>query len=202
MSNLRYNITDWHQLANVESNNSRDLYIKVGDIIQNDVLEGLRIQVMHKTFGALYVIVLNATGSLVTVPEESQPTEPTTADILAELAKWGFDVVFEEVKYLPPGQLDFLASLKGLCFDKIRILNVKGSTGVSSVPYLVVFNIIQNPKWLSNTYAATEKEFTDSLKNGSVINISATGKGKQWSWSWLDFVGDIQDILDQNHYGE
>lgn len=204
-NNLHYNITDWHQLVQVKSNNSRDLSIKVADIIQNDILQGLRIQVCHKTYGVLFVYILNARGSIVTNPSEGTPFELSTSEILSELAKWGFDVTYEVVKYLPQSQLAYLSTLLALNYDKLRVLGVRGNRNAEALtakPYLVVFNIEQNPDWINNSYIATQSEFDRALQEGSAINISNTGTANAWDWSWLNFVANIEDILSQNHYGE
>lgn len=194
---LRYVITDWHQLKNAKSNNSRALSIKVADLLQSDILTGLRIQVYHDDYGPLYAVVLNAQGSIVTEINNNMVIEPTTEYILSELHKWGFIIEFEQALYLPQGQLDFLAELKDLGYDKLRMLNVWHiENGIKQFkPYIVVFNVTQNPTWLNNGYAAAESELLGALKNGSAVNISATSKANIWSWGWLTFVADIDDIL-------
>ena len=194
---LSYSITDWHQLKNIKSNNSRELSIKIADLIHSNVLTGLRIQVYHEQYGPLYTCVLNAQGTIVTEINNNMTTEPTTDYILKELAKWGFDVQFDQELNLPQGQLDFLAELKDLGYDKLRVLNVWTieNTIQTFTPYIIVFNVSQNPDWLNNDYAASEQEFLNSLKNGSAVNISATSKANIWSWGWLNFVANIDDIL-------
>jgi hypothetical protein len=194
---LTYSITDWHQLKNVKSNNSRDLSIKVADLLHSNVLTGLRIQVYHTEYGPLYAVVLNAQGTIVTEINDNMVVEPSTEDILAELHKWGFEVQFNQQLNLPQGQLDFLAELKDLGYDKLRILNVWTMQNAikTFTPYIIVFNVAQNPDWINNGYAASEKEFLNSLKNGSAVNISATSKANIWSWGWLTFVANIDDIL-------
>jgi hypothetical protein len=194
---LTYSITDWHQLKNVKSNNSRDLSIKVADLLHSNVLTGLRIQVYHTEYGPLYAVVLNAQGTIVTEINDNMAVEPSTEDILAELHKWGFEVQFNQQLNLPQGQLDFLAELKDLGYDKLRILNVWTMQNAikTFTPYIIVFNVAQNPDWINNGYAASEQEFLNSLKNGSAVNISATSKANIWSWGWLTFVANIDDIL-------
>lgn len=194
---LTYSITDWHQLKNVKSNNSRDLSIKVADLLHSNVLTGLRIQVYHTEYGPLYAVVLNAQGTIVTEINDNMVVEPSTEDILAELHKWGFEVQFDQQLNLPQGQLDFLAELKDLGYDKLRILNVWTMQNAikTFTPYIVVFNVAHNPDWINNGYAASEQEFLNSLKNGSAVNISATSKANIWSWGWLTFVANIDDIL-------
>ena len=194
---LRYTITDWHQLKNVKSNNSRELSIKVADLLHSDVLTGLRIQVKHEQYGPLYTVVLNAQGTIVTEVNNNVVVEPTTDEILAELNKWGFIVEFDQKLYLPQGQIDFLTELKSLGYDKLRILPVYTvRLGKKEYkPYIIVFNSEYNANWLINTYAASEQEFMNALKDGFAVNISATSKANIWSWQWLDFVANIDDIL-------
>lgn len=196
---LTYSITDWHQLKNVKSNNSRYLHISVADLIQADILTGLRIQVKHEQYGPLFTCVLNAQGTIVTEVNDNITVEPTTEQILAELNKWGFEVQFDQKLNLPQGQLDFLSELRSLGYDKLRILPVYTMRfGKKEYkPYIIVFNVSTNPDWLVNTYGASEQEFLKALKEGSAVNISATSKANIWSWGWLDFVADIDDILNE-----
>lgn len=194
---LRYSITDWHQLKGIQSNNSRLLHIAVADLIQANILTGLRIQVKHEQYGPLFTCVLNAQGSIVSEVNNNVVVEPTTDEILAELNKWGFIVEFDQKLNLPQGQIDFLTELKALGYDKLRILPVYTMRyGKKEYkPYIVVFNVTNNADWLINTYAASEQEFLKALKEGSAVNISATSKANIWSWGWLDFVANIDDIL-------
>ena len=194
---LRYSITDWHQLKGIQSNNSRLLHIAVADLIQANILTGLRIQVKHEQYGPLFTCVLNAQGSIVSEVNNNVVVEPTTDEILAELNKWGFIVEFDQKLNLPQGQVDFLTELKALGYDKLRILPVYTMRyGKKEYkPYIVVFNVTNNADWLINTYAASEQEFLKALKEGSAVNISATSKANIWSWGWLDFVANIDDIL-------
>lgn len=121
---LKYNISDWHQLKDVKSNNSRDLYILVSDLIQNDRLTGLRIQVLHKAFGVLFACILNAQGSIVSEFNNNMTLELTTKQIIGELKKYGFLVSYNPRNHLPGNQIEYLMTLKGLGYDKLRILNV------------------------------------------------------------------------------
>lgn len=197
---LRYEITDWHQLSAAKSNNSRDLSIKVSDLINSKVLTGIRIRIEHSTYGTLFTYVVNAAGAIITEPSSGTVFTLSNDEILAELAKYGFFITFDEKLHLPPAQINFLQELLSLGYDKLRILNVYENRSLirEAKTYIVVFNIKENPNWLDNDYAATTKEFTEALLNGSAVNISASDQSHKWSWSWLDFVANIQDILDDN----
>lgn len=197
---LRYNISDWHQLVDVKSNNSQDLYISVSDFVQDKRLYGLRIQVKHKSFGVLFSCIVNAQGSLFSEISENIIYEFTPEQILLQLEVFGFLVTFNPRQHLPKNQIEFLRKLQGFQFDKIRILNVWHSeNGVKCFKWCVVaFNIKENPDWINNGYSPSEKEFKQSLENGSAMNISALSKDNHWNWSWLNYVANISDILEDN----
>ena len=195
---LRYEITDWHQLTQCQSNNSRDLRIMVSDIIRETILTGLRIQVVHNLYGPLFVCVINASGSLITVPTGSEQIEFTTERILQELAKYGFFVTYNQKSELPTDQLDFLNTIMGLGYDKLRLLNVKIDM-LTAKTYLIVFDINKAPvTWLTNTYVSNLSEYTVVVRDGGAINI--TDNASKWQWNWLDFIANISDILEENNY--
>lgn len=199
---LRYNISDWRQLINVKSNISTKLSIKVSDILNAPILTGLRIRVYHAEYGDLYTCVLGAEGSLVSEDPSVIDFEPSTDEILKTLSKYGFLVTYDQQRNLPQDQLEFLASLSGLEYDKLRLVTVWNiSNGVKQFKtYAVVFKISENPTWINNGYSPSEKEFTESLRNGSVVNLSASSQTHKWNWSWLTFVANIEDILSENNY--
>lgn len=201
MSNpLRYEIVDWHQAIDARSNNDADLRIRVTDFINDERLTGLRISVVHPNFGVLFTCVLNAKGTMVTEINDNMTYELTTEQVIDSLAKYGFIIVYKQKSELPADQLTFLETLLNLGFDKLRILNVYtvefGERRYK--PYIVVFNVTENPEWLINTHTASYTEFTTALANGSAVNIAATSQVRQWSWGWLDFVANISDILAEN----
>ena len=201
MSNpLRYEIVDWHQAVDARSNNDADLRIKVTDFINDDRLTGLRISVVHPSFGVLFTCVLNAHGTFISEINENISYELTTDQILSALAKYGFIIVYKQKSELPADQLAYLETLLNLGFDKLRILSVYTvEFGEKKYkPYIIVFNVKDNPKWLDINYTAPYYEFTDSLAKGSAVNLSATSMVKSWSWGWLNFVANISDILAEN----
>ena len=160
---LRYNITSWDQLPQCLSNNSRNLKIDVSHFFNNDLLCGLRISVVHRAYGVLFSCMLGASGDLITSSnyyddvEEPRAFELTPKQILDELYKFGFCIYYEQREHLSPGQIDYLITLKGLHYDKIRVLGVKGvknGTDVFSTK-VVAFNSENHSQWLDNTYRAS-----------------------------------------------
>lgn len=201
MSNpLRFEITDWHQAVNAMSNNSVDLKIKVTDFINDERLSGTRISIWHPDFGTLFSCVVCASGTLITDINANMSYELTTEQILKELEKYGFIIVYKQKSHLPEGQLAFLRTLQGLGYDKLRILDVSteelGKRRYKA--YIIVFNVAKNPTWVVNTHIASESEFLHALQIGSAVNISEASRQNHWDWGWLDFVANISDILEEN----
>ena len=196
---LRYSITDWHQAPAAKSNNSDKLHIHVTDLITTEI-SGLCISVEHDELGTLFATLVNASGTDLTPDESELVFELPLETIIHILYTFGFIIEFDEKLHLPTSQIEFLRSLQGLNFDKLRVLNVRKQAGAEITTadwYVVAFNAQKNPNWLMNMYVASWKEFQDAISSGSAINLSdATNRDiHRWSWNWLNFVANISDIL-------
>lgn len=198
---LSYRITKWSQATQARSNNDPDLRIKYTDFINDDKLTGHRLSVVHPLYGTLFCCVLNAHGSMITDVSANVSYEPTTDQILQALEKYGFIIIYKQASELPTSQLEYLSVLNNLGFDKLRILEVYTEKygDREYKPYIVVFNITQNPEWLDIKHTASYPEFADALANGSAVNVSSASKKNDWSWGWLDFVANIEDIIEENN---
>lgn len=196
---LRYAISDWRQASNCLSNMSRSLKIVVTDFIQDCRLNGLRLQVVHDTFGVLFAYVIDAKGGIINDTQGS--SNLSTNEILQQLSRYGFFITFREYEHLSGDQIQYLMTLSSLHFDKIRILDVwKAPLGTKEFKqYIVAFNIEQNPDWLNAGYCPSEEEFTNALTEGSAINITEISKSQNYRWDWLyNWVADIGDIIASN----
>lgn len=204
---LRYNISSWRQLPQCLSNNSRHLHIHTTDFMFSDPdyahpLRGFRISVDHEFYGTLFACMLNAKGDIVSpintdcMIEGPISYELSTSEILSELAKFGFIISYEPRKHLSGSQLQYLMTLKGLHFDKLRRLAVNALNDTKV--YLVVFNSKDHPQWLNNGYSPNKHEFSNALLAGTALNISEILDSKRYSWDWLDYVANIDDILKDN----
>lgn len=190
---LQYSITSWRQATKCLSNNSKDLHIKVADVISEPLLSGMRISVESNTFGTLFSTMINATGSMISNPHED---EMTTDEILMQLQKYGFNISYDMQAHLPIAQVEYLLTLQGLSYDKIRILGVRINNQVDNAkPYVVAFKVSAHPKWLLNTYIVTRQEFQDALVAGTAINLTDVSKTKDFNWDWLTYVANIDDII-------
>lgn len=205
---LRYNISDWSQLAQCKSNTSTDLYITVKHVIDDGSgrLSGTVIQVEHTQFGVLFACMVNSKGSILNSdPISSKILEMTTEEILKELNKFGFIVTFEINQHLSGAQISYLITLDGLGFDKIRKLAVSstdrsGHTSISD--YLVAFNIEHCPNWITSNYTCKKSEYLDALDSGNAINITNYSQSQQFDWTWLTYVANISDIIRDNGYAD
>ena len=201
---LRYKISSWKQLPKCRSNNDEGLRITVAEISNNDLLSGLRIQVVDSWCGVLFSEILNAKGALVSSSKDAGASiisyQLDDNTILKELRKYGFIIYYEPREHLAQSQLEILKSLQGFHFDKLRKLNVYEYNGITKSYkwYVVGFKVCEHPQWLANTYEASKDEFTKSLVSGTAINISELASMKDFDWSWLDYVANIEDILKDN----
>ena len=193
MADLRYEISDWHQLPQCKSNTSTQLSIKVSDILNDARLSAIRITVYHESFGDLYTVLIDPEGTIM-----YQPFEIETKTVLSALASFGFLVRFSEREHLSGNSIQKLMTLQMLGFDKIRRLTVLDrKTGRKEV-YIVGFMINKLPNWIYNEYESDTTEFNVALQTGVAINISALSYFQNMNWSWLDYVANISDILEDN----
>lgn len=198
---LRYKISSLNQLPECMSNNSRQLHIRVAEIINDSRLQGTLVRLDHDDFGTLFACLVGGSGSLLSPDATNHFPEFTIQEILTELKKYGFEIYFNPEEALSGEQLSYLVTLNDLGFDKIRMLNVYeylDSGALSFTPTVVAFKIDAHGDWLNNSYCATLSEFQRGLTNGTAINVSAISKEKKFSWSWLTFVANIEDILRDN----
>lgn len=196
MSEQIFIISDWYQLSRAWSSTSTKLRIAVSKIADRPALDATCIRVIHDDYGVVFAATVHAEGMIL----EEQPTGGifylTPDQILSELYKWGFNVEFSDRENLSADQLDYLETIKGLGFDKLRVLPVIKNTACTN--HLVAFNVEQNPNWLAQTYRAYYNEFCTALENGTAIDLTNVSESKQFDWTWLDYVANIDDILQDN----
>lgn len=196
---LKYRISKLSQLPQCKSNNSRDLSIRVEELIQSDILTGTKVSVVHADFGTLFATVVNAKGNLVSNDFTDHIYTIPWDVIEQELAKYGFIVQYREETVLRKEQVEYLKTLQGFKFDKIRFITVERTVKsiITAETMIVAFNIEQNPQWLHNTYNPSYQEYVQALENGSVMNISNISETHDFSWDWLwGKVLSISDILE------
>lgn len=195
---LRYKITSWMQLSQCLSNN--DPCLKASAIkITDDRLQGTVVKVTHKKYGCLFAYLVEGTG--VDVENPSIPTL-TPKEILIELRRFGFFVVYDVIGTLPGEVIEYLITLDKLGYDKIRYMLISEPTlfGTEKDPdyFVTAFKIKDHPDWINNTYRARTDEFQDALMAGTAINITSISEEKHFDWSFLkDYVLNISDIIEE-----
>ena len=195
---LRYNISSWHQLPKCLSNTSSELHIKVADMLQNNELTGTRISIEHSRFGVLFATVVHATGMLIEQNSYTIPTELTPAQILNELARYGFYVTYDPISELSGAQIEYLLVVDKLGYDKIRLVSLPDADTQTSRAddYVVAFQVEANPLWVNANYAPSAAEFRKAICDGTAFNLSAISKTEKFSWGWLrNFVANIKDVV-------
>ena len=199
---LRYEISNWDQAVQCLSNNSTKLHIRISHINNDQNFSGIRIAVEHDMYGILFSTVIQAEGEIITPLGDD---ELTTDDILLQLSKFGFLIEYAKNDRMTEEQIEYLITLDGLLFDKIRVLpvveyNYIGSRDVKT--HVVVFQSDKLPKWLNENIAISRKEFLDALGKGGALNLDGISETKKFNWDWLDFVGNIKDIINDYIYAK
>lgn len=201
---LRYNISNWMQLAECKSNNSTDLYITVRQIIDDGShrLQGINILVNHNQYGTLFACLVNSSGTLLTPdPDSGIIKEFSTEEILVELNKFGFDVTFEINQHLSGNQISYLMTINDLGYDKLRRLYVQDKPDGGYSEYIVVFNVAKCPDWVEpNNSCCGKKPFVDALMSSGAMNLTDLKQTKGFDWTWLTYVANIEDIIRENSY--
>lgn len=202
---LRYNISNWMQLAECKSNNSTDLYITVRQIIDDGShrLQGINILVNHNQYGTLFACLVNSSGTLLTPdPDSGIIKEFSTEEILVELNKFGFDVTFEINQHLSGNQISYLMTINDLGYDKLRRLYVQDKPDGGYSEYIVVFNVDKCPDWISDNddFTCGKKPFVEALMSSGAMNLTDLEQTKGFDWTWLTYVANIEDIIRENSY--
>lgn len=199
---LRYEISNWDQAVQCLSNNSTKLHIRISHINNNQNFSGIRIAVEHDIYGILFSTVIQAEGEIITPLGDD---ELTTDDILVQLSKFGFLITYAYNDRMTEEQIEYLITLDGLKFDKIRVLPVVEYNRIGSREvkmYVVVFQSDKLPKWLNENIAISRSEFLNALGKGSALNLEGISETKKFVWDWLTFVGTIKDIINDYVYAK
>lgn len=198
---LRYKVSSWRQLPECLSNNSKELHIHLTDFYNNPSMCGFRISVDHDRFGTVFACVLNARGEMITPSSPFGFNELSPEQILRELRRFGFFIEYRPNKHLPGPQIEYIITLRGLGYDKLRKISVweEAPSGCKTAKtYLVAFQSYPLDSWLSDSYCPSKQEFTEALVNGTACNLTEICKTKSFNWNWLDYVANIDDIIRDN----
>lgn len=197
---LRYNISSWSQATQCLSNNSRELHITVSSLM-GDSANGQLIAVKHPAYGILFAAMTYGEGTLITTTDASTGDIlpwMTTDEILAQLKKFGFIITYDVELHLSGDQITYLMTLNNLGFQHITTISVQ-MTGTKRRNFVIAFNGDEEPEWLEWPCATTKYEFDKKVSEGKVLNVTyLTAKETEFKWDWLNFIGNIPDIIRDN----
>lgn len=198
---LRYEIDDWSQVTQCQSNCSSYLHLTC-TVVLDPTLSGTIIRVEHERFGCLFAYLVSGSGSLLNEQVDGMYHEWEPEDLLLELEKYGFYIQFAKPYNITSDQLDNLIDIQKLGMDKIRYMFVRFSdsdlfdrpTHSPGSWQLISFDINSHPEWLQNTYQCSKKEFVDAMVDGTAVNL--TKIVNRYDWSFVEGkVLSIPDIL-------
>ena len=124
--------------------------------------------------------------------------------LLHELKRYGFYVLYEESEYLPAGQVMLLKTLQGLRFDKLRLFVVHDlSDQWEDTLRVTAFNLIDHQDWLNASYSPSKKEWETAILDGTAFNVSGLDEAKKYHWDFLyNNIEDIDKIILRNEEHE
>ena len=204
LKRLRYQISNWSQAVKCLSNNSKELHISLANYMHNSDFEGRILSVVHTKFGTMFAAVVDGQGLILSVTDEDGNELPllTTAEVLKQLEKFGFDITYKEEPHLSGEQLTFLMKLRDLGFDaitKVRVQHPKTSRYCT-----IAYDSNQTLDYLTFNSTVSKAQFDKSLEDGAIVNIAKMNTTLEWDW--LTYTCQIDDLLDANsvvhHIGE
>lgn len=194
---LQYQISDWKQLSKCKSNNSPDLQICVSEYMQNQDIEGVKVEVKHPIYGTLLAYTILPKGQLITDITRKNLEVMHKQTLLNELSRYGFYVDFQEEENLSSGQVALLRTIQGLKFDKIRMFSINdASYSWEDSLVITAFNIESHENWLNAGYSPTKREWESAILDGTAFNVSGLDEAKKYNWDWTyNAILDLDQIL-------
>lgn len=199
-SKLQYDISSWAQATRCLSNNSKKLRISVSRFIDLPDLDCQLVSVLHLKYGTLFAAITSGQGDIITDQDESGAVLPfmTTSEILVQLAKFGFNITYNQEPHLSDSQLEFLTKILNLGFDAITQVNVRTQTAI--VPTIIAYNSSITMDYLAFNSTVAKNKFDTDLERSAIINIAIMEP--LFTWDWLTYTCQIEDILHDNDSSE
>lgn len=199
---LRYEISNWDQITNCLSNNSKALSLSLSKVIDGNAMRGLVVKVNHANYGTLFAAMIKGSGQLLTDKDEEGQILPflTTDEILKQIEKFGFIISYVERAHLNNETLVFLNNVKQLGFDKITRVQVETRTEYGAkiwVPRILVIKSQYNTDLLKFDCNLSLKDFCDKLANNWIMNVTYL-HSENVTWDWVTYIANIIDIINEN----
>ena len=197
---LRYQITNWDQVTECFSNNSKNLYLTISKLRDNPTIRGDVIKVNHTKYGVLFAAILNGDGKLLNTYTEDYLPLPfmSTQMILRELERFGFIIKYDVKNHLPADILTFLSTVDNLGYDKITKVCLETKFEHSAkmwLPTTIIMKSRYNDDLLTYGCRISRKVFEEKLTANVVMNIEHEAN---MSWDWVTYIANIEDILSEN----
>lgn len=145
--------------------------------------------------------MIKGTGELISNVDEEGNDLPflTTDQILEQIAKFGFIVVYDLKSNLPSNVLSYLSQLYNLDYDKITRINVKSILAngeIRCTPTIIVMKSYKgNDDLLTFDCTIGYKQFCDKLVANSIMDVTDE---PGMVWDWVTYMANLKDILDEN----
>jgi len=164
-------------------------------------IKGEVLQVNHASYGTLFAAMIMGHGELVTEFDEDGNAIPflSTDEILKQIEKFGFYVIYDVKSNLPMNVITFLQELYEFGYDKITriVVSTKSKESGSLIwrPQVIAIKSQFNSDLLSYGAKITEKVFKNKLADNTIMNLSYEADMK---WDWLTYIANIADLLEEN----
>lgn len=129
----------------------------------------------------------------------------TTSEILVQLERFGFYIIYDEESSLPDDVLTLLMRVGSLGFDKITIARVqkRDSRGRQvTQPAVLAFKSEFSDDLMTYGITLSERKLNEKLRYNYVMDLS----WEKVNWGWLTATLTIDQILEDNadieHYWE
>ncbi len=199
---LRYEISNWDQITNCLSNNSKALSLSLSKVIDGNAMRGLVVKVNHANYGTLFAAMIKGSGQLLTDKDEEGQILPflTTDEILKQIAKFGFIISYVERAHLNNETLVFLNNVKQLGFDKITRVQLETRNeywAKAWTPKILVIKSQYNTDLLKFDCSLPIKNFNEKLANNWIMNVTDLD-AENVTWDWVTYIANIIDIINEN----
>lgn len=145
--------------------------------------------------------MIEGEGTLITDKDEKGYDIPflTTAQILEQLEKFGFYIVYDVKSNLPDETFGFLQQMMLLGYDKITkvLLQKQNKDGdIIWEPTILVFkSVTANEDLYSYGEKLTRQKYMKKVDENIVLNVTHQEGIK---WDWVTSYYNISDIMDEN----
>ena len=152
-------------------------------------------------YGVLFAAMIQGSGQLIDDEDEDGNDLPflTTDQILEQIKKFGFYVIYDVKSNLPDATLDFFQSLLQLGYEKITAVLLQTTDKDGNTIWkkqIIIFKPTeQNMDLMSYGMKLSRAKYLEKVNSGSIINATHE---KGIKWDWVDSLYGLADIMEEN----